>query len=82
MDIAKKIKTLLIKLQNLPEDKKKIVLWTIVAVLAVIMGFFWIRTTIDRVSKFNGEMKNIEIPNLDISNMPSLDILKTTTPSN
>ncbi len=71
-------------MQSLPENKKKIVLWTIVIVLAIIMGFFWIRSVLNSFSKINENM-NIEIPIIDISDipqMPSLDILETTAPTN
>ncbi len=47
------------KLQNLPELYKKIVLWTIVAILGLAMGFFWFKSTIDKFSK-------IELPKIDI----------------
>ena len=30
------------KLRNMPEKKKIVVLWTIIVVLAIIMGIFWI----------------------------------------
>jgi len=44
-------KEFITKLQNLPDKQKKIVLWTIVAVLAVIMGYFWVRGTMNSLSK-------------------------------
>ena len=69
-----KIKNYLEWLQALPDNKKKIVLWTIVAILAVIMGFFWVKGAMNSFSKFNGEMQNVKIPQIDIPNMPSLDI--------
>jgi len=34
------------KLQNLPDKNKKIILWTIVGVLGLIMAIFWIRGVI------------------------------------
>jgi len=75
----------IVKLQNLPEQKKKIVLWSIVAVLGIIMGFFWIRGAVNGLSKFGEEAQKFKMPQIDTSNlpsMPSLDILQTTTPSN
>jgi len=65
------------KLQNLSEMKKKIVLWTIVVILAVVMGFFWIKGTINNFSKLNfGTIKN-ELPSVDIKNIGgSSDITK------
>lgn len=85
MNTSEKIRAFLLKLQTLPDNKKKIILWTAVAVLAVAMGFFWIRGAVDRFSKIGGELQNIKLPGLDTSDMPripSLDILQTTTPSN
>ncbi|MCX6718730.1 MAG: hypothetical protein NTY81_04010 [Candidatus Staskawiczbacteria bacterium] len=46
-----KIREFIIKLQNLPEQKKKIILWTIVVILAVIMGYFWIVSAMNSLSK-------------------------------
>jgi len=68
-------KAYLQKLQNLPEDKKKIVLWVIVAVLAVVMGLFWAVGAINSLSKIGESAGNIELPEFD-------NILQNTTPSN
>jgi len=84
MNFAERNRKFIEKMQSLPENKKKIVLWTIVIVLAIIMGFFWIRSVLNSFSKINENM-NIEIPIIDISDipqMPSLDILETTAPTN
>jgi len=78
-DVAGKIRGFLEKLQKLPEQKKKIILWTIVAILAVIMGFFWVREVVSSFSKIVESVKPINLPKV---NMPSLDILQTTTPTN
>jgi polyferredoxin len=80
-DLAGKIRNFLTKLQSLPEYKKKIILWVIVAILAVVMGFFWVREVVDNFSKIGESVKSINLPKVNI-NMPSLDILQTTTPSN
>ena len=39
------------KLRNLPENKKKIILWTIIAVLGLIMGYFWVNNLINTLNK-------------------------------
>jgi len=52
MNFAEKIRTRLEKLQALPEKQKKIILWSIVAVLAIIMGFFWIKGIMFKISTF------------------------------
>jgi len=46
-----KIKEFIAKLQSLPENKKKIVLWTIVIILGLAMGFFWVLGVINKLSK-------------------------------
>lgn len=42
------IKEFIVKLQNLPLEKKKVILWSIVILLAIIMGFFWIKSIAKR----------------------------------
>jgi len=59
------IKNWLSKLQALPEQKKKIILWTVVIILAVIMGFFWIRGAINNFSKIGESIQNIKIPEIN-----------------
>ena len=73
------LKEFITKLQNLPEHKKKIVLWAVVGILAVVMGFFWVRGAMDKFSKFGQSPNPLNLPSI---NMPSLDLLQTTTPSN
>jgi hypothetical protein len=60
MDIKTKLKDFLTKLQNLSDDKKKIILWTTVGFLAVIMGIFWIRGAMDKLSKLDISAENIQ----------------------
>jgi len=54
------IKEFITKLQNLPENKKKIILWTIVAILALGLGFLWFKITASRFAKIEESIKNIE----------------------
>jgi len=72
-------KKFLIKLQNLPDNKKKIILWAVVVVLAVIMGFFWVRGAVNNFKKIGESIGQIELPQIE---MPATEILQTTTPSN
>jgi len=53
------------KLQKLPESKKKNILWTIVLILAIIMGFFWIKGVIRNFSKIGQEIQKIELPQIE-----------------
>lgn len=78
MDLAFKIKNFLEKLQNLPDNKKKVVLWTIVAIIGLTMGYFWIRGAMDNLSKIGQNMGKINFPSIDTT---SLDALQNTTPN-
>ena len=69
-----KIKDFVQKLQALSDKKKKIVLWTIVVVLGLIMGFFWIRGAIDSFSKIGQSIGEVKIPQINTSDMPTIDL--------
>jgi len=55
-------KDFLLKLQNLPEQQKKIILWTIVGVLGLIMGYFWINSSIKRLE--NLDLSGVKLPEI------------------
>ena len=57
------------KLQGLPDKQKKIVLWTIVVILTLVMGFFWFKATISRFAKIEESIKKIDIPSINISSI-------------
>ena len=78
--IAEKNKIWLEKLRALPENKKKIILWTIVVILAIIMGFFWTNSVIKNFSNLSKSGKLINLPPIDVKT-PSTDILKTAAPT-
>ncbi len=67
-NLKQKIKDFIVKLQALDEKQKKIIMWTIVGILAVIMGIFWIKGTLYKIENM-GEI------NLGFSEM---EIIKTT----
>jgi len=48
-----KISNYLNQLQNLPDKQKKIILWAVVGVLALIMGIFWLNSTMHRMGNLN-----------------------------
>ena len=90
MTFADRNRKFLAKLRSLPDTKKKIILWTVVAVIGLTMGFFWVMGTINSLSKAGGEIKNIKIPAITVPNMPdlsklqnipALDMLQTASPS-
>ena len=76
MDIIAKLKNFLIKLQNLPENEKKFILWTIVSILAVIMLFFWITGAERDLSKMGDITKGIQIPQLSQQDTDALNSIK------
>lgn len=70
MKIFETAKNFLIKLQGLPEEKKKIILWSIVTVLGLIMAYFWIINAADNFSKIgNGVVEDFNIPKEEIEDI-------------
>jgi phage protein U len=69
------------KLRALPDKQKKIVLWTIVAVLGIIMGFFWINSVGKTFSKISESAKSVKFPEVNVQ-IPQLNISPATSSSN
>ena len=63
------------KLRGTSDKNKKIVLWTIVAVLGLVMGFFWIRGTMDSLSKLGNQVGEIKFPDIETQQTEALDNL-------
>ena len=85
MNFADRNRAFLAKMRALPEHQKKIVLWTVVIVLTVTMGYFWITGTVNKFSKIGESVKSIKLPVIDTSDlpkMPDINLLQTTTPTN
>jgi len=81
-DVGEKIRKYLQKLRALPENKKKIILWAVVVILGLPMGFFWVKNAIYNFSRIGEAVKSIEIPKVDTSDaptIPDLDLLDTAT---
>ncbi len=74
MDILESIRKFVVKLQELPEHKKKIILWTIVVILAIVMGIFWIKGALGSFSRIGENLGKIEMPKMDFSDMPKVDL--------
>jgi len=66
MSFAEKNRIFIAKLQNLPDHKKRIILWTIVIIVAIIMGFFWVENAISGFSKLSGEVQKVQLPEVNI----------------
>ena len=43
------------KLRALPEGQKKLILWTIVITLALVLFIWWIKNTREKLGSFRGE---------------------------
>lgn len=76
MDIIAKLKNFLVKLQSLQEYQKKIILWTIVSILGVIMLFFWVTGAERDLSKIGDATKGIQIPQLGKQDADALNNIK------
>lgn len=92
MKLIEKLKGFLIKLQGLDDVQKKIILWSVVVILAIILGFFWIRGTINKLSNVDIQLPDFNVnqalsnagsfDNADMPDISSLEnILRNTTPN-
>ena len=65
------------KLRALSDNQKKIILWIIVAILALVLGFWWVKMTGERVRNFqtNELIKNLNPSNLE-ANLVAPDLGK------
>ena len=70
-----KFKNYLERLRGLSDKNKKIVLWTIVAVLGIIMGLFWINGTMNSLSKLGSQVGEMKLPDIEMSQTEALDNL-------
>jgi hypothetical protein len=66
-----KIYEIITKLQNLTDQQKKAIIIGIVIVLAFIFGFFWFRSSIERLNKLGEVTKDIKLPEVE---MPKIEI--------
>lgn len=66
------IREFLTKLQNLPDQQKKIILWSVVAVLAIAMGAFWIRGAMNSLDKIGQSVGQIKLPEIQTSEIPNI----------
>ena len=71
------------KLQNLPDLQKKIILFAVVGVAAVIMGYFLVKSTARNIGKIAESAKSMDLPDLnlqsdEVSKLPSVsDIINS-----
>lgn len=55
------------KLQNLPDTKKKIILFSVVGVCGLVIGFFQVRSTFKQVETIKKSVQTISFPVINIS---------------
>lgn len=79
------------ELQNKPYHTRKIIFWSILIILSIVMGFWWIKTTQKRFSQIQNpeyfqrlkqslQFPEIKIPEIELPDLES--ITTTTTPIN
>jgi hypothetical protein len=71
MTIKEKIQNVLAKLQALPDTKKKIILFSIVGVCAIIIGYFEVQATRRDIEKIRTAVKSTNVPPIDFSTDPN-----------
>lgn len=72
------------KLRKQPVRVRRIILWTTVIVLGLILGFLWIYSSyksIDNLKKQN-IIERLNLPEIPEIEMPEIEILETQTQNN
>lgn len=64
------------KLQNLPEDNKKFILWSIIVVMAIAMGIFWIGDAKRGVLDMGNYLGDIKIPEIESPDLSPINTLQ------
>lgn len=59
------------KLQGLPEEHKKVIVIAVVAIFGVILGFFWVKSTGENISKIGQSLKSIDLPKIEFEDVTS-----------
>lgn len=54
-------KSFIIRLQGLNDSQKKIILWSVVGVLGVIMAIFWFKSTLNKLENINVDLSGFQI---------------------
>lgn len=81
MNFLIKAKNYLEKLRNLPDENKKTILWTIVAITGVVMVFIWIGSIMNGIEKIGKETNGVQLPKIEMPAVPALDSLKIMSDS-
>ena len=64
------LKEYITKLQNLPDNKKRAILWSVVGIFAGVMGFFWIMSVRDKLPKIENAVKSVKLPEVKMDLPP------------
>ena len=56
-------------LRDLPESKKKIILFSVVGISGIFMLFFTVFQTIEGIQKIEQSAQKLEFPNIDVPQM-------------
>jgi len=80
MEKESKIRKFILKLQGLPDSQKKIIIFSVAIVAALIMGFFWIKSSADRISKVGESFQSMDLPKIDMPG--SVDNNASPSPTN
>ena len=66
------------KIQNQPEPARKVILWVIILILAIVMLYFWVRRMEERLKnvEFESIGKNLDLQGLqnELKNVPKFEI--------
>lgn len=64
--IEERTKNFIEYLRGLEDKQKKIILWTIVVILGLIMGYFWIRSVMYKLEKLHST--DFSFPQIETTN--------------
>ncbi len=63
------------RIQQLPEKKRKVILWSIVTILAISLLFWWFNGFQDRIKGFQKEefIEELNLPEIEMPQMPEIN---------
>ena len=69
------------KLQNLPEKRRKVILWSTIIILALVLLIWWINSIKNRVAEFPGDefMEKLNLSSVEMPEMPEFPREKLQT---
>lgn len=68
-NFPKKIADFIVNLQNLPENRKKIVFFAIIGISVLIAGIIQIQITKSNILKLNKSLKSMNLPNIETESL-------------